>query len=617
MAWMQKLCETYDNNQHMAGKAVEGSETLAPIYHMNANAQIEVSIDETGSFLKAETVLKENARTLIPVTDASAGRSSGIAPHPLCDTLSYVAGDFAHFTGGTTKKFEAFIAQLKDWVDFAPSNDKLTAIYEYCVKGQTIHDLIAEGILKAEGETLLKDKIEGTEYEKCIVRWRVLSVTKGSQGVWEDEELFDSFIRFYESRSTDRALCYVSLQQTASASIHPKGVVPASYGAKLLGSNDTVGFTYRGRFLSGEEAYCVGNEISQKAHNALKWVVKNQGVYYGGRVFICFSPKGKKVPQPDLYAAFRVEEEEEATRSYTLPEYRERLLRTISGFKNDLEADDDVVIMGLDAATTGRLSITYYGELKASDFLDRIQAWYGSACWFYTEFVNEKPVQAVKSVSITQIIKFTFGTEQGNQIDVDTKIIKEHAQRLLCCIIHKQPVPCDIVRAIALKASLPQTYKILGNRERVLSTACALIAKYRNDKYESEEWNMELDKNNADRSYLFGRLLAIAEKVESRTYTAGEKRETNAMKLQYSFALRPMHTWAILERALIPYYRQLKSETGDYYKGLIADIVSKLQEQDMGSLNTGLDDIYLIGYYLQRKELNEKINHTKNEEEEQ
>ena len=37
----------------------------------------------------------------------------------------------------------------------------------------------------------------------------------------------------------------------------------------------------------------------------------------------------------------------------------------------------------------------------------------------------------------------------------------------------------------------------------------------------------------------------------------------------------------------------------------------------MGSLNTGLDDIYLIGYYLQRKELNEKINHTKNEEEEQ
>lgn len=89
------------------------------------------------------------------------------------------------------------------------------------------------------------------------------------------------------------------------------------------------------------------------------------------------------------------------------------------------------------------------------------------------------------------------------------------------------------------------------------------------------------------------------------------------MKLQYSFALRPMHTWAILERALIPYYRQLKSETGDYYKGLIADIVSKLQEQDIGSLNTGLDDIYLIGYYLQRKELNEKINHTKNEEEEQ
>ena len=41
-------------------------------------------------------------------------------------------------------------------------------------------------------------------------------------------------------------------------------------GAKLISANDSQNFTYRGRFTSKEEAFAVGNETSQKAHNALK-----------------------------------------------------------------------------------------------------------------------------------------------------------------------------------------------------------------------------------------------------------------------------------------------------------------------------------------------------------
>lgn len=46
----------------------------------------------------------------------------------------------------------------------------------------------------------------------------------------------------------------------------------------------------------------------------------------------------------------------------------------MAGFKNDLPNEEDVIIAAFDAATTGRLSLVYYNELKASDFLKELIA---------------------------------------------------------------------------------------------------------------------------------------------------------------------------------------------------------------------------------------------------
>ena len=50
-------------------------------------------------------------------------------------------------------------------------------------------------------------------------------------------------------------------------------------GAKLISANDSQNFTYRGRFITKEEAFAVGNETSQKLHNALKWIIRKQGTF--------------------------------------------------------------------------------------------------------------------------------------------------------------------------------------------------------------------------------------------------------------------------------------------------------------------------------------------------
>ena len=125
---------------------------------------------------------------------------------------------------------------------------------------------------------------------------------------------------------------------------------------------------------------------------------------------------------------------------------------------------------------------------------------------------------------------------------------------------------------------------------------------------------MELDKASKDRSYLFGRLLAIAEKVERSTYERDEGREPAAIRLQAAFAAHPFRTWATIEKMLTPYYAKLKPGSRRYYRDRIGEIIAAMPEADAIKLNLPLEDTYLLGYYLQRCELNSgKQNYAENE----
>ena len=66
---------------------------------------------------------------------------------------------------------------------------------------------------------------------------------------------------------------------------HAKGIVSIKGNAKLISSNDSSGFTYRGRFVNDKQAFSISYEASQKAHNALKWLIANQGVIRGERAY--------------------------------------------------------------------------------------------------------------------------------------------------------------------------------------------------------------------------------------------------------------------------------------------------------------------------------------------
>lgn len=117
MNWIAGLCDLYDRNESITGVMLPEQPVFLPIYHTTVTAQITVTIDGNGEFLYAETVPDEDKLTIIPVTDGSASRTAGIEPHPLCDNLKYLAGDYNRYVDGKdcSKNYKLYVEQLKDW----------------------------------------------------------------------------------------------------------------------------------------------------------------------------------------------------------------------------------------------------------------------------------------------------------------------------------------------------------------------------------------------------------------------------------------------------------------------------------------------------------------------
>lgn len=588
MGLLQKAVETYGAMAHRAGQVFEGeNEPLAPISHIMARPQIIITLDQSGNFAAAQVLDKNTPKIIIPATEESAGRTVKAAelPHPLCDYLRYLLPQ-------NQVEYQHYISQLSTWANSSHTHPKLHAVLNY-VQGGTILENLRQAGIDAE--------------EKAMVCWVVNGLGESLNGpCWTDRTLMNAFIDYYHEKRTDTppALCMISGELEMPAGQHPKGIVPISGNAKLISANDSSGFTYRGRFDDAAQAATVGYAASQKAHSVLRWLVANQSVSFGGRTFLCWNPQGIQVPRVTGPMGRR---SGTAQRAANPSQYQKQLREALSGWKEDLPQSAGVVIAAFDAATTGRLAVTYYNELLASDFLDRLHDWEASCCW-------EDGPYGIQSPSLFQIVSWAFGTPRNGKAEMDDRILSQQMQRLVACRVDKAPFPLDIERALAEKASHLLLYEG-ENRQKLLFTACAAIRKYHCDHLK-EEWDMALDKNCSDRSYLFGRLLAIADAIENNTYTDEDRRETNAIRMQKAFTLRPMTTWSALWDKLRPYNKRLaQSKPGlyRYYHSVIDDILNRLSPFDP-TLNQKLNDIYLLGYSHQRAYRTEKSDSQETEE---
>src|SRR5690625_4259120 len=619
MSWLASLYKTYENNRSVVRKVrkniFENEYTLLPITHKTQTAHIEVTVTDDGDFHSAEIIERGKGNTLIPATEAASNRAgigANTRPYPLHDKISFVAGDFINYAGKIRNEepYQYYIQQLTDWVESPFSTEKLISIYKYIIQKRLVKDLIEQNILVTDSEGKLFDKWN-RKYETIIKkRPKIFSVSTGQHGafvrfnvyssleiltsVWEDFELYDSFIAFNNQKLGDGKFCYVTGKQLASTSSHANKIRNAGDKAKLISANDTSGFTFRGRFHNEDEVATISYEASQKAHNALKWLIQRQGKIIDGRVFLVWSNDDLDVLDVtdealSITSMFSNDSDIESTSiAFTNEEIASELSKAIDGYKHNLETNAKVIILVIDAATTGRMAVLYYRSLDKKIYFNRLKEWHTTCLWrHHYRKDQEDNFVTFYGAPATRDIAFAAYGNRANE-----KLVKGLMERMLACIVDGRDIPKDIVRSAFIRASNPIGME-RWEWKKTLSITCALINK-------EEGIGVALDENIVERDYLFGRLLAIADVLERRALGREENRATNALRYMNAFAKHPERTWKTIQANLQPYQERLANR-GIYLSKLIDEVASKIKYEDFN--NKPLSGKFLLGFYSQKHEL--------------
>lgn len=644
---MKTLAETYDTYADFAGVVINDQPVLLPISHSTFNAQIEITIDENANLINANEVEQGDEVTIIPVTEDSAARSNGIAPHPLCDKLCYIAKDYSKYTGDFKETYyDAYMQQLKMWVQSDYSCPMIQLVYQYLDKGTLIEDLVENGILKLDTAGKLTDEFKLQKQGQTGANVRFIVYTKTIEDesrVWKNQRLYKKYIQFYNIRKVGRDLCYVSGKIESCSDKHPSKIRNSGDKSKLLSGNDESGFTYRGRFYDKNQAVSVGYETSQKAHNALRWLLQKQGDTKDESAIVCWMVN-RDMTLPDIskdsvYAYDKVEgvdlgsiliDTMKKTNTDTGMYFARQFRNAIQGYAGKIKEDDRIAVISLDAATTGRLSITYYDEMGGKQYIDAVRNWQEHCSWEHYvlvgNFEEKKWLLLDSSPSPREIALAAFGVYRtGNNkkgyLDADGKLLNSTKKRLLACITKSGVrIPNDIIKAAANRASQPHTMDDFVWKNRVLAVVCAMI-RFNYEKGERIMSNF-LEDNLNDRNVLFGRLLAVCDYMESRAmYEKGEdgkpkeQRATNAKRYWSVYSRRPANTFKIIRENLNPYENKLSSYEKKYFHECLDEITCLLS--DAGFNNRALTEMYLPGYSLQMKAMEEFFNKNKLEKKEE
>jgi CRISPR-associated protein Csd1 len=611
MSWIQRLYETYPNCVKVA-LAVNVVPPW-PIAHLIKRAQVEVIIDAQGSLKRIKTLTRTESPTLIPATEFSAGRTRDISPHPLCEELSYCAPDLPNVD---TEKCQQYSNQLTSWCSSEFDHPKAAAVRAYLAKGCLWTDLSAQNVfpLSIEDGQGRKTKIAD---EKVFVRWRVEVTGDPCSGTWEDENLISAWIAFDRGQNESKGICMVTGESVRIGKKHPRFLRNPSDGAKLISANDDEGYVFRGRFTDGKKEYgrqtcSVGFEVSQKAHSALRWLIQRQGYRNDTQAIVSWAVTGKPIPNwfastLELCGIAAPNFESGLDSQGVGQSFAIRLRKSIAGYGANLGPTDSIVVMGLDSATTGRMAITYYRELNGSEFLTRIEAWHVKCAWPQNFGKN---VRFVGAPAPRDIAEAGYGRwdEKLNKVKVDESLLRTTAERLLPCVLDGRQIPFDLVLSVCHHASNRVGFK--RNKEgdeeqweKCLGIACALFKGSQTER----DYQMTLETDRRTRDYLYGRLLAIAERIESVALRVGDEkqRDTSAARMMQRFADRPYSTWRTIELALVPYKTRLRVSRAPFLSKMdkLLDEVMNVFAADDFTQDAPLSGEFLLGYHCQRQAL--------------
>jgi len=539
-----------------------------------------------------------------------------LAAFPLLDQVDYIVGD-------NSDKFELYKKQLSDFFDKSNHNEYIKILKKYVEKCELKADLLgSKGCFDEE------EKIR--EYNKTFIRF---VVRIDGHDINLDEEpsikLAWTKINSPSSESKKNELHY-DTGEFGGKDDTLRDFPKLLGNAKLLSSNARIhDFVYSGRFVEekGIDAFSINKLNSLKVQSVLNYLIDKIGLKIDTQVILTWAIDGSnKIAQPygssrDLmtewweYDTVETDNDKVGQAEATIDiDYAIKIKKALLSYHADITKHSrKVAVLVLDAATSGRVSVTFYQEFDQDQYHKKIVDWHNTVKWeipYWQEQIDNKGKVSKKFAtfvgcpSIDDIIVAVYGKKRGNSDKSYDKIKKNARERLIHCIFAGQVLPYDMVVSSAMRASNPLSTQ---EWEKTLAIACAIYYKHYNNK-KKEVLLMELQDTRMDRDYLYGRLLAVADKIEQvARYKQGktskdDARPTVAMRYMSAFVTTPFKTWGVISKEIRPYQNMLNG--AEYYQKQIDDILS-LSQSDFES-NVSLSPLYLLGYSAQRKVLNAK-----------
>lgn len=615
MSLLTALLDSYDYalENNMVGKPDHFGNILLPMYYnsMKSNGKniIELLLSKESDLLEAR-VLPEGETIQFPVTEDSVARSSGVAPHPLVDSASYVIQD-------GEKRSAAYMEQMENWLAY-DANDYVKIIRDFLKKPGML-DAIKEKIKDSEEDEEKKSKKSAAsiDFEKVFFTFSIENY-EGMKNVSVSENAalqgrYKAYVEYLNANDPEKEkiTCNLSGKEDYLCIKHQ----PLMGTARLVSQITANDENYRGRFTTADQSIKIGIETSQKIHLMAKYLLSGQGTrrWLGEQANMVswfsddlsnaaeFNPTKSAEVASSVKNRLLALKQEKSDASMIADEMTEDIVKSFTSGKRMFSDDATYYIAIFDKISNGRVAAKYFRSLSASRLKENLVAWQEKYHWW--GFSNENRDKEF-TPSPRRMVLAAYGVERDGMLEIaKNDFLKNQYQNIVTALVEGRAVPRNFEKALAVNIRHRQNYD--KTWMEVLFCALAVLKDKGGIK------DPMLNRENTDRSYLFGRLLASFEYLEESTFGEKDERSTNAEKMWTSYTNHPATMMLRLRNLMKPYERKLERSDKPLKRAAFFNATREIREAtnllhesyDMDSVevNRPLDYGFIFGYEAQRQ----------------
>ncbi|WP_105206805.1 type I-C CRISPR-associated protein Cas8c/Csd1 [Streptococcus suis] len=611
--------------------AQKSTNPLLPIYHTSRRSSgkdtIAVLLDNEGNFMKAD-FMADGESIIFPVTSDSVARAGkNPAPHPLVDKLTYYLSEIDQ------GQYDTYHRQLNEWISQCQEQEVktfLSHIQHFLLQDDFIEKIVQSLFSRVTSREGLKvtylnsdDSKKTVDLSTAFLEFKIDQfIGYQTVSVTNYLDLHKAYISYVESNQQADIICNISGKQEVLAAKH-RGLIG---NAKLISVSNNIE-TYKGRFKEREEVFTVGNQTSEKIHLMAKFLLENEHTHAwlgsGQHLINWFSDDLTNETQLDITTP-KVEEIEDGgmfdfgeissddSTKFQVTEVNKKIRSAFIHGKKEFGDGATYYVAIINKTNDGRVALKYFRQLAVSQLLDNLNRWQDKYSW---PFKKKNGEYAECPPSYIDIILAAYGVDRGRFLELDNdKFKSDQFQKLATSMIDGKDVPDTILGK--LKDNIKQRQRYGNTWNKVLFVSLALL-----HKTNKEELTPMLDHKNKDRSYLFGRLLAIFELLELQRYQLdGSKNDriTNAERYWTAYTSQPAKLMMNLTNKIKPYEEAVKLNSPGIFKKLdkereeIMELLGPLMQER--GINDPLDYRFIFGYYAEKQYFYTKQEKTESEE---